>query len=385
MNRRTFLTAGGLAALGFASGGCSTRRPPILVAARAPVRLAPVRASWDRIIRTTVGLRPHRDAGFVLKADKLDAKTLIHNYGHGGAGMSLSWGTGAIAADMATEHLERRAAVIGCGVVGLTTARQLQRRGFDVTIYTFAVPPDVTSSMSLAGFTPTAGLVEPDRRTPDWDAQFRRAAQIAYRQLQLLAGPSHGVSWLEQYAPTQEIRPQQTDPEQPSLDEGLETGEEILQPGEHPFPTKYATRRVSLRIEPSIYLDALMRDFVTWGGRIVIRKFDAPRDLMSLGEPVIVNCTGLGSHDLFGDRDLVPLKGQLTVLVPQAEVTYRTSGGVNLPSTPGIGIHMMPRADGIVLGGTSQRGVWTMEPDEAERKRIVDAHIELFSSMRPPR
>jgi len=42
---------------------------------------------------------------------------------------------------------------------------------------------------------------------------------------------------------------------------------------------------------------------------------------------------------------------------------------------------MMPRADGIILGGTSQRGVWTMEPDEAERKRIVDAHIDLFSQM----
>jgi hypothetical protein len=55
---------------------------------------------------------------------------------------------------------------------------------------------------------------------------------------------------------------------------------------------------------------------------------------------------------------------------------------VNQPPTPGINIHMMPRADGIALGGTSQRDVWTMEPDEAERRRIVDAHIELFSRMR---
>ena len=44
---------------------------------------------------------------------------------------------------------------------------------------------------------------------------------------------------------------------------------------------------------------------------------------------------------------------------------------------------MMPRSDGIVLGGTSQRDVWTMEPDENERKRVVDGHIELFSSMKP--
>jgi hypothetical protein len=37
---------------------------------------------------------------------------------------------------------------------GLTAARQLQRRGFDVTIYAMTVPPDTTSNMSTAGFTP---------------------------------------------------------------------------------------------------------------------------------------------------------------------------------------------------------------------------------------
>ena len=80
-------------------------------AAPDSLNLAPVKASWDRIIRTTVGLRPHRDAGFVLKADKLDDKLLVHNYGHGGAGMSLAWGTGLMAAEFATEHQARQAAV----------------------------------------------------------------------------------------------------------------------------------------------------------------------------------------------------------------------------------------------------------------------------------
>jgi hypothetical protein len=42
----------------------------------------------------------------------------------------------------------------------------------------------------------------------------------------------------------------------------------------------------------------------------------------------------------------------------------------------------MPRTDGIALGGTSQRDVWTLEPDEAERKRVVDGHIEVFSAMK---
>jgi glycine/D-amino acid oxidase-like deaminating enzyme len=387
MHRRAFLTTGGMAALGLAWSGCAARssnRSP--VAERPPIRLVPVQASWERIIRTTVGLRPHRDAGFVLRAEKLGDKTLIHNYGHGGSGMSISWGTGAMAADLALDDQSRRAAVIGCGVVGLTAARQLQRRGFDVTIYATAVHPNVTSSMSLAGFTPTSGLVEPDHRTPAWDAQFRRAAGIAYRQLQLLVGPAYGVSWTPQFTPAHsDAPPPPANRELPNLEEGLQTERAILGPGEHPFPTKYAVLRSSLRIEPSIYLETLMRDVAAFGGRIVIKTFESPRDLMALPEQVIVNCSGLGSYELFGDKELMPVKGQLTVLVPQADVSYQTSGGISVPTPGGMGIHMMPRSDGIVLGGTAQRGVWTMEPDEGERRRVVDGHIELFSRMRQPR
>jgi D-amino-acid oxidase len=296
--------------------------------------------------------------------------------------MSLSWGTGSLAADLALPHQERRAAVIGCGVVGLTTARQLQRRGFDVTIYAMAVPPNTTSNMSLAGWTPTSGLIENERRTPEFDARFREAAEIAFRQLQLLAGSGCGVSWVNQFEPANEIRPPQTNPDRPSLQAGIPNGGQvILEPGQHPFPTRFAVQRVQLRIEPSIYLEWLMRDVAIFGGKIVQRKFESLRDVAALPEPIVINCTGLGSYDLLGDKELIPVKGQLTVLVPQPEVDYQTSGGVNLPSTPGIGIHMMPRADGIVLGGTAQRGVWTMEPDESERKRIVEGHMELFSQM----
>ena len=325
MKRRTFLTSGSLALAGYAIGGCATTgssRGTLATPRRAPINLAPVRASFDRVIRTTVGLRPHRDSGFVLRAEKLDAKTLIHNYGHAGAGMSLAWGCGVMVAELAQETGQRRAAVIGCGSPGLTTARQLQRRGFDVTIYAATVPPDTTSNMSLAGFTPTTALVNNERRTPAWDAQFLRAAEISYRQLQLMVGQNYGVYWMDNYNATD--NPTQIGrgggggrgAEGGATDADLlpeilrpNRNREVLGPGEHPFPTKYAVRTPALAIEPSIYLDALVRDFLMFGGRIVIRKFDTPRDLMSLTEPIVVNCTGLGSFTLFDDKELVPIKG----------------------------------------------------------------------------
>ena len=379
-----------MAAVGFAVNGCAPKtagRVQATAPRRPPVRLPVVNASWDRVIRTTIGLRPHRPSGFVLRVDKLDGKTLIHNYGHGGSGMSLSWGTASMATDLALAHAERRAAVLGSGVVGLTSARELQRHGFAVTIYAATVPPDTTSNMSLAGFTPTSGLVDTDKRTPEWDAQFRQAVLIAYRRLQLLTGPKYGVSWVQQYQPTDNpptlnAAGAGAGAGNPLMPASIPNARVLLQPGEHPFFTKYAIERTEMRIEPSIYLDALMNDFLLWGGTVVIRKFDTPRDIAALAENVIVNCTGLGSKAIFNDAELMPLKGMLVVLIPQPEITYATSGS-GRPTTPEAGfIHMMPRSDGIILGGTSQRDVWTMEVDEKERNRVVEAHIGLFNSMR---
>lgn len=382
VDRRTLLTRGALGFLGLSLSGCAPS-PSSVGVLRPHRRLAPVRASWDRVIRTTVGLRPYRPSGFVLRADRLDDKLLVHNYGHGGSGMSLSWGTGRMAADLALARSERLAAIVGCGVVGLTTARQLQRRGFDVTIYAATVPPETTSNMSLASWTPTSGLVDDERRTPAWDRQFRTAARSAYVELQLLVGRGYGVSWLDGYT-LHDNPPGGGGPgdgeRAPLLPAELRTGSTTIGPGEHPFPTRYATLRPSLRIEPSLYLDRLVSDVRAAGGRVVIRRFRARRDLAALEEPIVVNCTGLGARDLFGDRELTPLKGQLTLLMPQDEVDYSTFGSA-LPSAGGF-VHMSPRSDGIALGGTSVEGDWSMEPDEEARRRIVEAHVDLFARMR---
>jgi D-amino-acid oxidase len=386
MDRRTLLKTGSLAALGMGLGGCASKNAGTNVVpthrARPPVHLVPVKASWDRVIHTTVGLRPYRPHGFVVKPEKLDEKTIIHNYGHGGAGMSTTWGTGYLAAEMALSHRSRRAAVLGSGAAGLTATRQLQRRGFDVTIYAASLPPHTTSNMSLAGWTPTSGLVAVTGRTPQWDEQFRFAANVAYRELQLLVGHGYGVSWVDGYSTMDEIPPERRETRNPLLPNNLRTGRELLYPGEHPFPLKYATVSPNMRIEPAIYLDALMRDVLSFGGRFVIKKFESPRELMALPEPIIINCTGLGSRELFDDQELTPVKGQLTLLVPQPEVNYRTSGGLHSTvSTPGIGLHMTPRRDGIALGGTAEHGEWSLEPNEEAMKRVVEGHIELYSAM----
>ena len=389
MNRRTLLSNAGLALAGLGMGACAPKTaasvaPAMPATPRRPmVVLPPVRVSMDRVIRATVGLRPFRPTGFVLKATKLDHKTLIHNYGHGGSGMSLSWGTASLAADLAMESPERRVAVIGSGIVGLTTARTLQRRGFSVTIYAERIPPDVTSNWTLAAWTPTSGLVEFSKRTPEWNTQLVQAAEIAYRQLQFMAGPRYGISWIQNYAPTDFA--QAASGENALLPKHLMPEQTLLGPGEHPFPTQFCVERPDLRIEPNIYLPAMIDDVLRFGGQIVIRKFESPKDLLALSENLIVNCTGLGAKALFGDDEITPVRGLLVLLPPQSEVTYATSGGVNIPqSQRNLFVHSMPRTDGIVLGGTTERGIWTTEVNEDEKKRVVETHMTLFASMKQP-
>jgi hypothetical protein len=52
----------------------------------------------SRVIRTVAGLRPFRRSGFVVRREALGDKALVHNYGHGGGGITLSWGSSKLAA-----------------------------------------------------------------------------------------------------------------------------------------------------------------------------------------------------------------------------------------------------------------------------------------------
>ena len=151
MHRRVFL---GSAASALALPGCVTTRTTASTTPRGC--LPPVLVDESRIIRTIAGLRPYRASGFVVRAEALGDKRLVHNYGHGGAGITLSWGTSRLAADLGLPGHSGPVAVIGAGVMGLTTARLVQEAGFPVTIYTKALTPDTTSNIAGGQWSPFA-------------------------------------------------------------------------------------------------------------------------------------------------------------------------------------------------------------------------------------
>ncbi len=377
VSRRSVLRAASAVALTSLVPGCAARTVPgVAASASRRVGHAPVDVSGDRVIRRVAGLRPFRRTGFRVEAQRFGDRTVIHNYGHGGGGVSLSWGSAHLALPLAMGTAERRFAVLGAGAVGLATARLLQDHGAEqVTIYARDLPPETTSNIAGAQWGPFS-IAEEGLRTAAFDDQFVRAAEFAWRRFQLLAGERYGVRWLPNYLLT--TTPEVRDSWEESLMRSFLQPPVRLGPGEHPFTTPYAHRFYSMLIETPVYLTAVMDDVRRAGGRIVVRDFPDLQAVLALEERTIVNCTGLGAATLFADRDLVPIKGQLEVLVPQPEIDYLTIG----PMDAGL-LYMFPRRDGILLGGTYQRGEWSAAPDPAETSRILAGHQGLFGGMRP--
>jgi glycine/D-amino acid oxidase-like deaminating enzyme len=123
----------------------------------------------------------------------------------------------------------------------------------------------------------------------------------------------------------------------------------------------------------------LTDDFLQAGGVFVVRDFADRAEVLSLAEPVIFNCTGLGAAQLFGDTELTPVKGQLLFLPPDLDVDYLTVGG----GGDGDGLlYMFSRSDALVLGGSFLIGDGTTHADPEESRRILTGHQKLFAGFR---
>jgi glycine/D-amino acid oxidase-like deaminating enzyme len=249
--------------------------------------------------------------------------------------------------------------------MGLSTARLVQEAGFPVTIYAKALPPDTTSNIAGGQWHPF-GHYDHGRVTPEWRQQFLAAAEYSWRRFQIMIGDDYGIRWLPTYV-------ERSSGVEPQLLPTFPPDNRLLGPDAHPFPVEHMTRYDTMYVETGRYLRQLTRDVQIAGGAIHVRDFATPADIAALPERLVFNCTGLGARALFGDTELTPIRGQLAILLPQPEVRYAFTGEAG---------YMFPRADGILLGGTFERGEWDATPQAEDIARIIDSHRRLFAGFR---
>lgn len=347
--------------------------PEMLPGPARPEMLTRAEIHPDRRIRMAVGLRPFRRTGFRVEADRCGRKLVIHNYGHGGAGITLAWGTAKMAMDLLPPSPPHEVAVLGSGVIGLTTARLLQRANFSVTIYARDLPPETTSNIAGGYWAPVMNF-DPGYASPSYGARLEKAARLSHRMYQNYVGDDYGVRWIKSYALSGDHSGEwsPTGVFQNFLD--LFPDLRVIPPIESPFRHLHTRRFYSMLIEPPIYLNAMMRDFLLFGGRVEVREFQSMSEVDRMQEMLIFNCTGLGSQQLFGDQHLQPSRGQLSILLPQPGVNYATHG-------PGE-MYMYPRKDGLILGATHDFGNWDLNPDPVLDTRILLDHRRLMDNLR---
>lgn len=400
MNRRDFLSrTGGTAAIAFAGlTGCATpkvRTPPAPAVAPWDVlpTLMPVRAEVDRLFRVTVCLRPFRAAGPRLDVERLGDKTVVHNYGHGGSGWSLSWGSSNLAVEkaMAAAAGERELAVIGCGALGLTSAILAQRAGAKVTIYAKERPPEVRSARATGSWTPDSRIALTNSAPAGFPALWEQMSRFSFHMYESYLGMAgNPIEWTDRYALWEDRTPEQRRADRDNEDllgfahyqdriADITPRMHRLAPGSHPFPSKNAARTSSLTFNVAGYSRQLLNDFLVEGGRIERVEFHSPSELSQLvAQKVVINATGYGARALWKDESIVPVRGQIAWLIPQPEVNY----GVSYKN-----VYILARRDGIVVqdGGKGEMEGYndTNEtPDRPAAEAAVKTAAELFSHMR---
>jgi glycine/D-amino acid oxidase-like deaminating enzyme len=386
IGRRELVVGAGAAVLVGGLGGCVGTIRGARAANPAPLQLVPVRASVDRITRLTVCTRPFRAQGPRLDVENVGSKTIVHNYGHGGSGWSLSWGSSGIAARKAMAGGERDIAVIGCGALGLTSALLLQRAGVRVTIYAKELPPNVRSSLATGLWTPDSRICLEQNATPAFKELWEQMARASFETYQSFLGLSGSpVEFIDNYFVSDSEgsarrRPAGGRPRfaelQRELIPDLITQSVDFAPGSHSMGRRYLERNSLMMFNLSAYTRMLLADFGANGGKIEITEFHTPDDFGKLREKTLINATGYGARALFNDESLTPVRGQLARAIPQPEVNY----GIFYK-----GVSFVPRRDGLVFQVVGDDDYYgfnddTTLADRAEADRAVRTIAELFAA-----
>ena len=347
----------------------------------------PLRLDSGRITAITVCTRPFRAEGPRLDVERIGEKTVVHNYGHGGSGWSLSWGSAYNAMERAFATGERDIAVIGCGAIGLTSALLLQRAGAHVTIYAKELPPNVRSSLATGVWSPDSRICLAKYATPAFKQTWEGMARYSYRAYQSLLGlPGDPIEYLDfffvpELGPTVTKRRESTDgrPAFAQLERELLSDlgptRKSYPPGSHPFGERTLRRETWMMFNINAYTRLLISDYLAAGGRMETMEFTSPADLVRVRQRTLINATGYGARALFGDESVIPVRGQLARTVPQDDVRY----GLFYKD-----VAFVPRRDSFVFqvvgdGDYYGYGDDTTIPDRAEAEHAIRTIVGLFA------
>lgn len=332
------------------------------------------------------GVRPTRPtAGIRIERQVIGSgaarKIIIHHYGHGGAGITLSWGTAKRAVGLVETAVREvmaagevpRIVILGSGIIGLTTARELVDRwprdwpALRLTVRAKAFK-DTTSFVAAGQFEPSVVFRDYYRlgRTDELKGILRdshnklldfgrdKRQRYGVRRRRNFAVMRTIDAFDHRYMPPEVVSAPRRWTNLPINGLSNLSGYE------------YETWLVN----PTVLMPALREELTREG--VVFRIGDSRvvtrAELPALDSNIIVNCTGIGSKLLFDDVALEGRRGHVIKLNNPRNLRYFLSAGCNegMADMPNYrSAYVFARQDDVIVGGS-----WTSDFDPANPVRV---------------
>ena len=317
--------------------------------------------SRENMVGTNTGIRPYRKTGVRLEVELLRDKLIIHNYGYGGSGLTLSFGGSNEVLEILNDQKisSKTVAVLGAGVVGLATAYDLLEKGYEVHIYSEKWNPNLTSNVAAGSWNPYS---LPSDISHEKKQLHQRMLEIAEKRFLKSTGNDPefvGVSLMSYYVlnPSNSQEVKITNPAEEVIvhfDNGaIKKGRKIYRVG----------------LDGKLFMEDLFSKVKSKGAILQQKHFESVEELLNLKEPVIVNCMSMGSRELFNDQEFTPVRGQIVYFKPQDDFDYLLYQ--DIPESNYF-FHVYPWSDRIVLGGVYEYG----EEELMSNQEAIDKIIE---------
>ncbi|XP_022250332.1 D-aspartate oxidase-like [Limulus polyphemus] len=240
--------------------------------------------------------------------------------------------------------------VIGAGVVGLSTALCIQEimPGVELTVIADKFENDTLSSGA-------GGLFRPDDNIGPSNKIFKEWCRDSYNHfMSILQTPDASEAGIQQLSGYHFSSINQEYVKNEVLEELLP----LLRPA-----TDQEHKLFPPELKAGMFFTTTVTDcyrYLPWLRKRVAGQFD-----------VVVNCTGLGSKTLFGDKFLIPVRGQvIKVSAPWIKHFYYADD-----------TYIIPGVDYVTLGGTKELGNWKTELSSHDRQSIWERCIRLVPSL----
>ncbi|KAF7265613.1 hypothetical protein GWI33_020989 [Rhynchophorus ferrugineus] len=261
-------------------------------------------------------------------------------------------------------------AVVGAGVVGVTTAVELQKRYRNARIEILAdkFREDTVSYVAAGIFRPGTAFSGP---TEEITKKWMIDSYTYWDDLKNREGANAGVIELSGYI-FSNIFPEAV--RNPLLEKVCPlyrpaTEKELkLCPGDW----KYGSFFTTVLTESSYYVPWAMRNFTNNNGLIRQIKVQSLTDIGTKYD-VVVNCSGLGAKFLCDDYKLVPIRGQV-IKVKASWIKTFFYGDLDTYILPGI--------DSVTLGGCRQYESWDMNVNKYDGLKIKEQCEALVPSLK---